>query len=84
MKWNDLVGKLAGRHAGDALSFRTNIMCNGCIAKVKPILDDAVGIASWKVDLDSPDRVLSVVSDGMTQDEIMALVRNAGFTIEPC
>ena len=83
MKWN-IFEKFAGKQADEpnAWRFRTSIMCNGCIAKVQPILDGAEGVASWKVNLDTPDRVLTVVSNGITEDELLALIRNAGFTIE--
>lgn len=85
MSWNNFIKKLAGKPVNDADTwyFSTSIMCNGCIAKIAPVLDAAQGIASWSVDLKSPDRILTVVPDGITQDELMALVREAGFTIEP-
>lgn len=78
------MGKITGSHTGkeNEWVFRTNIMCNGCIAKVTPVLDNAEGIASWKVDLESPDRLLTVVSDGITQEQLLSIVRAAGFTIE--
>ena len=83
MKWN-IFEKLTGKQADDpnAWRFRTSIMCNGCIAKVKPILDGTEGISSWKVNLDTPDRILTVVPDGIAEDDLLALIRNAGFTIE--
>ena len=84
MKWNAIFDKLTGKQAEDpnAWHFRTSIMCNGCIAKITPVLDGAEGIALWKVALDTPDRVLTVVPDGISEEELMALVRGAGFTIE--
>ncbi len=86
MKWNHIVSKITGAHADKEKEFewvfRTNIMCNGCIAKVKPVLDHAEGVASWSVDLKSPDRLLTVVPNGITEEQLMNLVRNAGFTIE--
>ena len=86
MKWNRFFNRLADQRTSGkpTWTFRTDIMCNGCIAKVKPILDSATGIDSWKVDLKNPDRLLTVVSDGITRDEVMALIQNAGFTIVPC
>ena len=51
MKWNNIFDKLKGKHQDDsqAWRFRTSIMCNGCIAKIKPVLDEAQGIASWHI-----------------------------------
>ena len=84
MKWNNIFDKLKGKHQDDsqAWRFRTSIMCNGCIAKIKPVLDEAQGIASWQVNLDTPNRVLTIVPDGISEEELLNLVRGAGFTIE--
>lgn len=84
MSWNNLFGKLTKKTATDsrAWHFRTSIMCNGCVAKITPVLDAASGIASWSVDLQSPERCLTIIPDGIAKEELMALVRNAGFTIE--
>ncbi len=79
MKWNNLFKKSTD---AQNWTFRTNIMCNGCIAKITPILDNAQGIASWQVDLKSPDRLLTVTPDGITEADLLAIVRAAGFTIE--
>ena len=65
MKWSNIFKKSSDKPA-QAWQFSTNIMCNGCIAKVQPILDQAEGIASWKVDLSNPHRILTIVPDGIT------------------
>lgn len=84
MSWSNFISKLAGKvdEKNGAWRFRTSIMCNGCIAKITPILDAAQGIASWHVALDTPDRVLTVVPDGIDENQLVKLVREAGFTIE--
>lgn len=84
MSWSKFINKITGRSAddGNVWRFRTNIMCGGCIAKVSPVLDGAEGIASWSVALDTPDRVLTVVSAGITEEELLQAVRGAGFVIE--
>lgn len=84
MSFKNFINRITGKQADDsnAWRFRTSIMCNGCIAKITPVLDGAQGIASWKVNLDTPDRVLTVVPDGITEEQLVALVREAGFTIE--
>lgn len=83
MSWNKFISKITGKSADDgAWRFRTNIMCGGCIAKITPVLDGATGIESWSVALETPDRVLTVVPAGITEEELLQLVRGAGFTIE--
>lgn len=65
------------------LQFKTNINCSGCVAKVTPFLNEAPGLCHWGVDTLNRDKILSVHSEGITQDEIMRRVKEAGFNIEP-
>lgn len=63
-------------------TFKTNINCGGCIAKVTPFLASAKGISSWNVDVTNKDKILTVVSDGISENEIVEIVKNGGFKIE--
>lgn len=65
------------------LQFRTNINCGGCVASVKPHLDNANGISQWEVDTTNKEKVLTVKSQGITQQEVIDTVKKAGFVIEP-
>ena len=65
------------------LQFKTKINCGGCVASVKPHLDNADGICHWEVDTTNKDKVLTVKSEGITEQEIIDTVKKAGFTIEP-
>ncbi|MGO1650801.1 MAG: heavy-metal-associated domain-containing protein [Sphingobacterium sp.] len=65
------------------LEFKTNINCGGCVSKVKPALDSAEGIADWKVDIDNQDKILSVHAKGISQQEVIELVKEKGFKAEP-
>ena len=63
--------------------FKTNINCGGCIASVKPHLDKAEGICHWEVDTANKDKVLTVKSEGITEQEVISTVQKAGFKIAP-
>lgn len=63
--------------------FKTNINCGGCIASVKPHLDNADGICHWEVDTNNKDKVLTIKSKGITEEEVIETVQKAGFKIEP-
>lgn len=63
-------------------TFKTNINCGGCIAKVTPFLDEVKGISNWNVDTENKNKVLTVVSDGITESEVIDTVQKAGFKIE--
>ena len=62
--------------------FKTNINCGGCIANVKPFLDQAEGIGHWEIDTKDPNKILRVSSTGITREGIMEIVKKAGFRIE--
>jgi copper chaperone len=64
------------------MKFKTNINCGNCIAKVTPKLDESAGIGRWEVDTASPDRILSVHSGEITENDIIKAVGLAGFKAE--
>ena len=64
------------------LQFKTNINCSGCIAAVKPVLDNAAGIENWQVDTTDKNKILTVASAGITPQEVIKAVEKAGFNIE--
>jgi len=62
--------------------FKTNINCGGCIATVTPKLEAVEGIQAWEVDTDNPDKILTVETESLAPQAIMAAVEEAGFKIE--
>jgi len=64
------------------LKFKTNINCGGCVAKVTSFLNDAQGISNWGVDIVHKDKILSVDSEGITSEQVIAKIKEAGFKIE--
>lgn len=65
------------------LQFKTNINCGSCVATVKPHLDNAEGICHWDVDITNKNKILSVHSEGITKEQVLEIVKKAGFTAEP-
>lgn len=63
-------------------SFKTNINCGGCIAKVTPSLNENPDIKEWKVDTANPNKTLTVQTDSLKADEVKAIVAKAGFKAE--
>jgi len=64
------------------LQFKTNINCGGCVAKVTPFLNEAEGIGHWEVDTTHKDKILSVHTEGITREQVIKKVQQAGFKIE--
>lgn len=69
---------------GEAVrTFKTNIHCSGCAAQVAPGLDAIVGAGQWRVDIGSPDKVLTVSARNIDEADILRAVREAGYAISP-
>ncbi|MCC2545528.1 heavy-metal-associated domain-containing protein [Hymenobacter sp. BT175] len=64
------------------LRFKTNINCGGCVKAVSPTLNGTTAIESWQVDTASPDKTLTVTGT-LDEDQVVALVEQAGFQAEP-
>lgn len=65
----------------EEFKFKTNMDCQHCVARVKPLLDKVDGIDSWSVDLNNPDKVLTVQSSGAKANKVIDTVEQAGFDI---
>lgn len=65
------------------LSFKTNINCGNCLAKVTPVLNAESSIESWKVDLEDPERTLTVETDTLSAEEVKKTVLKSGFLATP-
>ncbi len=61
------------------VQFKTNINCGGCLAKVTPFLEQSEGIIEWNVDTDTKDKILTVMANGITEEQIISTVEKAGF-----
>jgi len=65
------------------IKFKTTIKCSGCLAKATPFLDETVGKDNWEVDIENPDKVLTVVKDAdFGADDVIKAVQEAGFKAE--
>ena len=64
------------------LKFKTNINCGGCISKVTPFLDKQDGVESWEVDTVNPDKILTIESDGASEEDVKATLQKVGFKAE--
>jgi copper chaperone len=64
------------------LQFKTNIKCDGCLAKVSPFLNGLEDIRKWDVNILTPEKILTVETASLSSGEIQAAVREAGFTAE--
>ena len=64
------------------IEVKTNIMCGSCIAKVTPVLNEAIGENNWKVDISNPKKVLSVTTENISEADVIKAVKKAGYKAE--
>jgi copper chaperone len=65
----------------EAIKFKTNIQCSGCVEKVTPHLNKAIGRDNWQVDIVDPSKVLTVVGD-TDEAKVKAALAKAGYKAE--
>lgn len=65
----------------NTLRFKTNLNCGSCVASVMPYLDSEASISRWNVDTSSPDKILTVEGDGVSEEKVRAAVTRAGFNV---
>jgi copper chaperone len=65
----------------ETTKFKTNIMCAGCIAKVTPVLNEALGAGNWQVDIKDPSKILTV-TDGKSVDKATSALAKIGYKVE--
>ncbi|MDH6313270.1 copper chaperone [Parabacteroides sp. PFB2-10] len=63
------------------MQFKTNAKCGGCVAAIRTKLNEVVPETEWSIDLNSPDKTLTVESD-YPAEAIIAAVKAAGFKAE--
>ena len=64
------------------LKFKTNINCGGCVSKVTPFLNKQEGVDNWEVDTTNPDKILTVESNGASEEDVKTTLQKIGFKAE--
>jgi copper chaperone CopZ len=65
-----------------SLQFKTTIKCQGCVSTVQPKMDELVGADHWKVDLLSPERILTVEGENITPQQVVDALAVTGYKAE--
>ena len=65
----------------EELKFKTTLKCGGCEEKVTPGLNAINEVEEWDVDLESLDKILTVVATKDVSSQIIEAVEKVGFEI---
>jgi copper chaperone len=66
----------------ETFKLKTNVKCNNCVAKITPYLNENEKIKEWNVDLNDPDRILTVTGEDITSENIKDTLLKAGYKAE--
>ena len=67
----------------ETVKFKTNIKCSGCVATVTPFLNRSAGTNNWQVDIENPDKILSIgTNDSISPEAIITAIQQAGYKAE--
>lgn len=65
----------------ETLKFKTNIKCGGCIATVTPVLNNIPEIAKWEVDIDNPEKILTLeTNEQLDAETVINALEKVGYT----
>ena len=65
----------------ETTKFKTTIKCSGCVAKVTPFLNEALGEDNWEVNVNDASKVLTVTG-ASDKTSVINAVEKAGFKAE--
>jgi copper chaperone len=63
----------------NTLKFKTNINCGGCKAKVSNFLNGEKNIQQWSVDIENPEKILTVEGENINEQLVISTIAKAGF-----
>jgi copper chaperone len=67
----------------ETLKFKTTIKCAGCIATVTPVLDEKLGKDNWQVDIQSPEKILTIAPNATVDEaQLVKAIESAGYKAE--
>jgi len=66
----------------EQVKIKTDLSCKHCVMKVEPLLKSDNGIVDFKIDLEHPDKLVTINSEDANIEEIIAGFRKAGYSAE--
>lgn len=66
----------------EALTLKTDLHCNSCVTNVEPILLSISDVEEYSIDLEHPDKIISIKGKGLKSQEIISRLNNAGYHAE--
>ena len=66
----------------EALTLKTDLHCNSCVNKVEPILSSNSDIEEYSIDLEHPDKIISIKGKDLKSQDLISKFLDAGYHAE--
>ena len=66
----------------EALTLKTDLHCNSCVNKVEPILSANSDIEEYSIDLEHPDKIISIRGNDLNSQDLISKFHDAGYHAE--
>ena len=64
------------------IKLKTDLSCKHCVMKVEPVLKAEQGVVSYSIDLENPDKTVTIESDGANIDKLIQNIKKIGYNAE--
>lgn len=66
----------------ETLTLKTDLHCNSCVNKVEPILSSNPGIEEFTINLEHPDKIVSIKGKELNSHDLISKFQDAGYHAE--
>ena len=66
----------------EKIVLKTDLSCKHCVMKVEPVLKSEKGIVSYSIDLQNPNKTVTIESNGTDIEQLIKGFQNAGYLAE--
>jgi copper chaperone CopZ len=66
----------------DKIQLKTDLSCQHCVKTVEPILKNESGIKNYDINLEHPDNLVTIESEGADIDKVIGKFNEAGYRAE--
>ncbi len=63
-------------------TLKTDLSCKHCVMKVEPVLKNQPGIFDYSIDLEHPDKLVTIASEGADIKEVISKFNAVGYMAE--
>ena len=66
----------------EKIILKTDLSCQHCVKTVEPILKNESGIKNYEINLEHPDNLVTIESEGADIDNVIGKFNEAGYRAE--